>query len=223
VSNLAERSPPWPAPSEEGAAGIEAISLAQVLTGGGDPAPQLSRAKALLSALGGLGGLLRASPEQLAAVGVLEAQEVALLIAVQRVVGSRHPAERPEISSFRALQMFLRTEMAGAGRAETRALLLEHRHRLKADVILARGDDPLTYDQHQDLVRSCLEHRASGIIIARWVHRANPSVLEATREANVVARSLEMLGMLLLDYVLIEASEIRRVRWCPSSAGTPQA
>jgi DNA repair protein RadC len=223
VSHMADRSLPWPAPSEAGAVDGATLSLAQLLAGGGDPGPQLARAGALLSALGGPGALLRASPEQLAAAGVLEAQEVALLLAVQRVAGAQRPAERPEIHSFGALQRFLRTEMAGAGRVETRALLLEDQHRLKAEVILARRDDPLTHDQHRDLVRSCLEHRACGVIIARWVAGGHPSVLELTREANVAARSLEMLGMLLLDYVLIEASEIRRIRWCPSSAGTPQA
>ena len=223
VSHMADRSLPWPAPSEAGAVDGATLSLAQLLAGGGDPGPQLARAGALLSALGGPGALLRASPEQLAAAGVLEAQEVALLIAVQRVAGAQRAVERPEIRSFGALQRFLRTEVAGAGRAETRALLLAERHRLKAEVILARSDESLTNDQLRDLVRSCLEHRACGVIIARWATRGNPSVLDLTREANVVARSLEMLGMLLLDYAMIEASEIRRVPWYPSSAGTPQA
>jgi len=217
---MADRSPPWPAQFEADGA---TRSLAQLLAGGGDPTAQLTRAEALLSALGGPGGLLKASPEQLAATGVLEAHEVALLTAVQRVAGAQPPVERPTIHSFGALQRFLRTEMAGAGRAETRALLLEERHRLKAELILARTDDPLRNDQLRDLVRSCLERRACGVIIARWVAGGHPSVLKLTREANVAARSLEMLGMLLLDYVLIEASEIRRIRWCPSSAGTPQA
>ncbi len=43
-------------------------------------------------------------------------------------------------------------------------------------------------------------------------------MVDPAREASVVACSLEMLGMRLLDYVLVGASEILRIRWCQPSA-----
>jgi DNA repair protein RadC len=195
----------------------EAGWLAQVLAGGGDPARQLQRAGAMLSSLGGVDGLLKASPEELAAAGFLDAQQVALLTAVQRLAGSSPSAGRPVISSFRALERFLRAEVMGAGVAVTRALLLDG-HCLRADVVLARGGDPLGVDQLRALVRLCLEHRTSAAILARSVQCADPSRVDPTREANLVACSLEMLGMRLLDYVLVGPCEIRRVRWYQSCA-----
>lgn len=112
------------------------------------------------------------------------------------------------IGSFRALERFLRTEVVGAGVAVTRALLLGEHHCLRADVILARGGGPLSFDQRQELIRLCLEHRASAAILARSAHGADPSIPDPAREANIVACSLEMLGMRLLDWVLVGASEV---------------
>jgi len=215
---MVEESKLWVVRPEERTTTGEAVWVAQVLAGGGDPTPQLNRARALLGSLGGVGGLLKASPEQLAAVGFLDGQQVTLLTAVQRVVGSSQAAGRPVIGSFRALERFLRMEMVGAAVAATRALLLGDHHCLRADVVLAAGGDPLRFDQLRKLVLLCLEHRASAAILARSVHGTDASEVNPTREANVVACSLEMLGMRLLDYVLVGPSEIRRVRWYQSCA-----
>jgi DNA repair protein RadC len=199
----------------------EAVWVAQVLAKGGDPTPQLKQAQALLHSLGGLGGLLMASPEQLVAEGPLDGQQMALLTAVQQVAGSSRSAGRPMIGSHRALECYLRTEGMEAGVAVTRALLLGDHHCLRADVVLAKGGGPLSLDQRRKLVTSCLEHGASAAILARSAHRASPPIADLTREANVVACSLEMLGMRLLDYVLVGPSETRRVRWYQSCAFAP--
>jgi DNA repair protein RadC len=223
VFDMIEESKLWVVQPEEATSTGEAGWLAQVLAGGGDPVPHLKRAGAMLSSLGGLDGLLKASPEQLAAAGILDGQQVALLTAVQRLAGSSQSARRPVISSFRALERFLRTDLVGAGVALTRALLLDDGHCLRADVVLARGGGPLNVDQLRELVRLCLEHRASAAILARSMHCADPSMVDPTREANVVACSLEMLGMRLLDYVLVGPSDIRRVPWyqsCGSALGS---
>ena len=195
---------------EETATAGEPGWLAQVLAGGGDPAPQLKRATAMLSSLGGVEGLLKASHEQLAALGLLDGPQVALLTAVQRLAGSSQSARQPVISSFRALERFLRTEVMAEAVAATRALLIGDGHCLRADVILAK-DGTLSFDQLRELVRLGLEHRAPAVIIARSVDRAELSMVDPTREANIVAYSLEMMGMRLLDYVLVGPSEIRRV------------
>jgi DNA repair protein RadC len=204
-------------PEEEAATG-EAVWVARVLAGGGDPTPELNRARALLGSFGGVDGLLKASPEQLAATGYLDGQQVTLLTAVQRVVDASQSAGRPVISSFRALERFLRSEMVEAGVSVTRALLLGDHHCLRADVVLARGGAPLRLDQLQKLARLCREHHASAAILARSIDRTEPSEVDPGREANIVACSLEMLGMRLLDYVLVGPSEIRRVRWYQSCA-----
>jgi DNA repair protein RadC len=216
--NVIEEAQPWPVQLEEETPTGEAVWVAQLLAGGGDPAPQLPRARALLSALGGLDGLLTANPEQLTAAGLLEHHEVPLLAAVQQIVSSS--GGRPVIGSFHALKRFLRGQVVGEGVAVTRALLLGEQHRLRADVVLARGGGLLSKDQLQSLIRSCLEHRATAAILARSVHRAESSMLESAREASVVASSLEMLEMRLLDYVLVGPSEILRVPWCRASAAT---
>jgi hypothetical protein len=150
-------------PQGETLAGEE-LWVAQLLSGGGDPAPQLE-----------------------------------------------HAEGQPVIDSFRVLEVFLRRETVGEGVALTRALLLGERHGLRADVVLATGGEPLSKDQRQNLIRSCLEHRASGVIIARSEDHADRSEVDRASEASAVARSLEMLGMRLVDYVLVGVSEIRRV------------
>jgi DNA repair protein RadC len=204
-------------PEQEISAG-EAVWVAQLLAGGHDPTPQLERARALLLSLGGLAGLLKAPPEQLAGMGLLDGQQVALLTTVQRVVGLAQAAGRPVIESFRALERFLRTRPVGSGVAVTRALLIGQHHHLKADVILARGGTPLGLEQRQELIRSCLEQRASDVILARSAPQPELSSPDPVREANVVACSLDMVGMRLLDYVLVGSSGILRVRWCQPSA-----
>jgi DNA repair protein RadC len=206
-------------PEQETPAG-EAVWVAQLLAGGNDPTPQLERARVLLLSLGGLAGLLKAPPEQLKGAGLLDGQQVALLTTVQRVVGSAQAAGQPVIGSFRALERFLRTRPVGAGIAVTRALLIGEHHYLKADVILARGGGPWSLKQRQELIRSCLEHRVPDVILARAAPQPEPSGPDRAREANVVACSLEMVGMRLLDYVLVGPSAIVRVRWCQPSAVT---
>jgi DNA repair protein RadC len=208
-------------PAEETTAGEAAVWVAQVLAKGGDPTPRLKQAQTLLHSLGGLGGFLKASSEQLVAAGLLDGQQVALLTAVQRVAGLSRSAGRPVIGSYRALQCYLRKEGMEAGVAVTRALLLGDQHSLRADVVLAKAGGPLSFDQRRELVRSCLEHGASAAIVARSVDCAAPSKVDLTGEANVLACSLEMLGMRLLDYVLVGSSDIRRVRWYQSCAFAP--
>jgi DNA repair protein RadC len=190
----------------------EVLWIAQLLAAGGDPAPQIERSRALLSSLGGLSGLLNATPEQLAAVSLLEGREVPLLAAVQQIVSSA--GWRPAIGSPDALKRFLRAQPAGEGLAVTRALLLGEQHRLQADVVLSRGGGALSKDQLQNLIRSCLEHRAPVVIMARSVTRAESVIQESAREASLLAGSLGMLGMHLLDYVLVSPSEMVRVQWC---------
>jgi DNA repair protein RadC len=212
---MIEESEPGLVQAEEPPPRGEAEWLAQVLARGGDPAPQLKRAGAMLSSFGGLGGLLKASPEQLAAVGLLEGQQVALLTAVQRLAGSSQSARQPVISSFRALQRFLRTDAVESRVAVTRALLLGDNHCLRADVVLATGSNRLSFDQLRDLVRLCLKHHAPAAILARSADGAGPSMFDSTIEANIVACSLKVMGLCLLDYVLVGPSEIRRVPWYP--------
>jgi hypothetical protein len=128
----------------------------------------------MLSSLGGLGGFLKASPEQLAAVGPLDGQQVALLTAVQRLAGASHSARQPVISSFRALQRFLR------------------KHSLRADVVLATGGGRLSFDQLRGLVRLCLKHHAPAAILARSADGAGPAMFDSIIEATIVACSLEI-------------------------------
>jgi hypothetical protein len=84
--NMVQESQPWPGQLGEKTPVDEALWIAQLLAAGGDPAPQLERARALLSALGGLSGLLSASLEQLAAADLPKCREVPLLAAVQQIV-----------------------------------------------------------------------------------------------------------------------------------------
>jgi DNA repair protein RadC len=217
---MVEETKPWVVQPEKETTTGEVVWMAQVLAKGGDPAPQLKQARTLLHSLGGLGGFLKASSEQLVAAGMLDGQQVALLTAVQRIAGSSQSAARPVIGSYHALECFLRTKGIG-GVAVTRALLLGDHHCLRADVVLAKGGGPLSFDQRRELVRSCLEHRASAAILARSVDCAAPSMVDPTREANVVACSLEMLGMRLLDYVIVSPSEFRRVQWYQTCASAP--
>jgi DNA repair protein RadC len=213
---MIEDSKPWVVRRKEQTGTGEAVWVAQVLAGGGDPTPQLNRARALLDSLGGLDGFLKASPEQLTKMGFLDEQQVALLTAMLRVVGSSQSAGRPAIGSFRALERFLRTEVVEGGVAVTSALLLGDHYCLRADVVLARGEGHVSFKKLRDLVLLCLEHHAFAVILARSVHPTDTPKVDPAREANVVACSLEMLGTRLLDYVLVHPSEIRPVRWYQS-------
>jgi hypothetical protein len=80
---------------------------------------------------------------------------------------------------------------------------------------------PLGFDQLRELVRLCLEDRAPAAILAKSDHGADASNVDPTREANVMARSLEMLKIRLLDYVPVIPSEIRPVRWHQSCDSAP--
>jgi hypothetical protein len=151
-------------------------------------------------------------------VRLLDGQQVALLMAVERIARSSQSARQPVISSFRALERFLRTDPVGAGVAVTRALLLGDHHCLRADVVLATGGGFLSFDQLRVLVRLCLKHHARAAILARSADGAGPSMFDATIEANIVACSLGVRRLRLVDYVLVGPSEIRRVPWYQSCA-----
>ena len=134
-------------------------------------------------------------------------------MAVQRIARSSQSARQPVISSFRALERFLRTDAVGACVAVTRALLLGDHHCLRADVVLATGNGFLNFDQLRALARLCLKLHARAAILARSADGAGPSMFDATIEANIVACSLGVRRLRLVDYVLVGPSEIRRVPW----------
>jgi DNA repair protein RadC len=163
------------------------------------------KARALIASNGDLGHVLRAEPHRLRVVVPLSNEDLSLLNILRRAAGLASKNEvlsRPVIGSLSALEAYLRSALGADVSLELRALLLDQRNRLQADVALKHhpGQDATT--AARDLIRIALEHGASAAIVVQGGRRdANCFETALIDRAKIVERSLQAVGIVLHDYV----------------------
>lgn len=191
----------------QGSAALSDAELLAVLlrTGKvGIPATQL--AFDLLHELGGLPGLLGATPQLLQSCGVGPAKAASVLAAVEigRRLGrfelpERAPLTRPgEVARYLALRYRLRDqEVVGA-------LFLDGRNRLLAEREVFRGTLLRTAVEPREILKDALLRGAAGIVVFHTHPSGDPS---PSAEDHLFTRRLEdagaVVGVRLVDHLIL--------------------
>lgn len=164
-------------------------------------------AKDLLKQFGSLGGVLTATPEQLAAVKglgpasvvfVQVVQQLALRVRREKVVG------QPILASRLELMDYLYTKFASVGREEFCVLYLDAKMKLVADEVLFAGTLHEVSASPREVLKRALELNASGIVVAHNHPSGSPEPSSADflfTEQLVMACAA--MGVELHDHVVV--------------------
>ena len=166
-------------------------------------------AKRLLDQFGGIGPLLNADPETLkrerlsdAAIGALKiAQATALRLLEAKLEG------RTVLSSWDALQDYLRAAMAHSPVEEVRVLFLNAKNMLIANEAMWRGSVDEASMHVREVMKRAMAHGATALIIVHNHPSGDPTPSQAdiklTRELVEAGRHMKVT---VHDHVIVGAS-----------------
>lgn len=195
------------------AAGAEALSPAELLAlvlrafpGTGD-ARALELSGLLLLERGGLYGLLRSSPRELAGVaGIGEAKASTLLAAAElgkRMVSEQGP-KRPVISSPQDADRLLRGRVAHLDRERFVVLLLNTKNAVLATHTVSVGTLSSSLVHPREVFKPAVQASAAGLILA---HNHPSGKTEPSREDREVTKRIveagKTLGIEVIDHLVI--------------------
>jgi DNA repair protein RadC len=161
----------------------------------------------LLERFGSLGAVIAARDADLLAVpGV--AREVPRLFRMLRTTVARLLQEplkqRPVIGSFNALLDYLAVTMRDEPVEQVRILFLDRKNQLIRDEVVARGTVDHTPLYPREVLRACLDHGASAIIMVHNHPSGDPSPSDADIQlTRQIDRALATLDIALHDHVVI--------------------
>ncbi|MDW8369248.1 MAG: DNA repair protein RadC [Geminicoccaceae bacterium] len=161
----------------------------------------------LLDRFGTLGAVLAAREADLLAVpGV--AREVPRLFRMLRTTVARLLQEplkqRPIIGSFNTLLDYLSVTMRDEPVEQVRILFLDRKNQLIRDEVVARGTVDHTPLYPREVLRACLDHGASAIILVHNHPSGDPSPSDADIQlTRQIDRALATLDIALHDHVVV--------------------
>jgi DNA repair protein RadC len=194
-----------------GAAVLSDAELLAVLLGNGSVGcDAVATGRALLAQAGSLGRLL-ADPDGIPRVGgvgpVKRARLVATLELARRAL-AEGLVERPRIENPRDSAEYLRARLCHLSHEVFACLFLDTRHRVLAYEELFRGTIDGASVYPREVVRACLRHHASAVILA---HNHPSGVAEPSRADRDITRTLvEALGLMeirVLDHLIVGQGE----------------
>jgi DNA repair protein RadC len=185
----------------------DAELLAVVLGTGITGANVVDLAQALLLASGGLGGLARASLDELRGQsGIGAARAAAVLAALElgrRSVGER-PARGRRIASAPEVWTHLRARLGSAPVEEFWALALDVRHRVLWETCLARGSLTGVEVHPRDVFRPLIRGGAAAVIFCHNHPSGDPSPSRQDLDLTLRLRDVgELCGISVLDHVVV--------------------
>lgn len=163
-------------------------------------------AKRLIGELGGLGGVLSATPEVLRAAGLGDASIAAIRIvqaAALHLIRS-DLKEQPLLSSWQALLDYLQAGMAREPREQFRVLFLDRKNRLIADEIQQQGTVDQAAVYPREVLRRSLELSASALILVHNHPSGDPTPSKADiAVTKQVIAAAEPLGIVVHDHIVV--------------------
>lgn len=200
--------------------GVEALSNAELLaillrTGqGGENALQM--ASRLLAHFGGLEGLSRAVPSELAAMrGIGPAKSAQLKAGLElgrRLLGLL-PEERPQVKSPADVAHLLLAEMSLLEQEEMRVLMLDSKNRLLASSRVYIGNLNTTLVRVAELFREAIRENAAALILVHNHPSGDPTPssddVAITRE---IIQAGKLLGLEVVDHLVIGRREYVSLR-----------
>ncbi|OHB26299.1 MAG: hypothetical protein A2790_20275 [Phenylobacterium sp. RIFCSPHIGHO2_01_FULL_69_31] len=212
LSQLAERRALWPAAANAAPATLAARALvfgAQTLTDA--EALQLAaaitsaEAEALLTEFGSLPEVLAATAADLARHVDREAvARLTLARELGRRVLETPLRDRPVISSWTALEAYLRAVMTGVRREAFHVLFLDRKNQLIADEVMGQGTVDHAPVYPREVVRRALERNASALILAHNHPSGDPTPSSADVDmTKQVVQAARALGIAVHDHVVV--------------------
>ncbi len=168
----------------------------------------------LLRRHGGLAGLARCDPGELAAVpGIGPARAVRLHAALEMGRRSlRHPSPAPVVDGPEAAARQLAPPLRGLAHEELHALYLDRRNRPVAHRRLTRGSSSYTVVDPRQVFRPAVQLGAAGVILAHNHPSGDPTPSVQDREVTRrTRRAGEVLGIHLVDHLVVAGDLWRRV------------
>jgi DNA repair protein RadC len=156
-------------------------------------------AKALLSRIVSLGGVLSASVEELrtvAGVGEAAALDLKLLYEATLRLGRESVGKRTVISSWSALLGYVRVALANEPREQFRVLFLDKKNQLIADEVMNRGTVDHAPVYPREVMRRALELSSSSVILVHNHPSGDPTPsradIDMTQQIVEAGRSLRI-------------------------------
>lgn len=189
------------------AALADAELLALVLRTGADGQDVLRWSHALLDSHGGLGGLLAAEPQTLAAVkglGPAKRAELSAVLELARRSLAARLAAAPVFDSPQAVKDYLQLQLAGRPHEVFAMLFLDSQQRLIIFEELFRGTLAQTSVYPREVVKRALALNAAAAILA---HNHPSGVAEPSRADEVLTHTLKaalaLVDVRVLDHMVV--------------------
>lgn len=167
----------------------------------------LELARELLLAFGGLEGLMRTPPGELArqpGMGLAKAVQVKAALEIGRRLMLSPQGEKTVIRSPDDAARLLQAELAYQEQEQVRALLLDARHHFLRQVLVYQGNVRSAVVRIGELFREAVRENASALIVAHNHPSGDPTPspedIALTRE---IARAGELLGIELVDHLVV--------------------
>jgi DNA repair protein RadC len=191
--------------------GPEALSTAELiailLRTGSQGENVLSLATRLQIEFGGLGGLTRASFNELATVrgmGHAKAAQLKAGLEMGRRLLIAAPDERPQIGSPADAANLLMLEMGYLEQEHLRALLLDTKNRVLASPTVYKGNVNTSVIRIAEIFREAIRHNSTALIIAHNHPSGDPTPSpEDVRITRQIVEAGNLLSIEVLDHLVI--------------------
>lgn len=175
----------------------------------------LAAASQLLHRFGSLGRVLVASERSLMSVPGLTATAARLLRTAHATttLALREPVLRDVIANTKALNSWLRAELALCGTERVLGLFLDRRNRLIRCEVLGQGTVDHVPLYPREVVIRALELQASAVILAHNHPSGDPTPSATDQEmTRAIAAALLTIGVTLHDHVIVARERITSMR-----------
>ncbi len=164
-------------------------------------------AQRLLTTFGGLGGLVRATTEELCQVpglGQAKATQVKAALELGRRLLVEAPRERPTITTPEDAANLVLADMGWLEHEELRVMLLDTRNRVQRVLTLYQGNVNTTVVRIGEIFRAAVRDNSSGLILVHNHPSGDPS--PSPEDVRITAKVVEagaLLGIQVLDHLVI--------------------
>lgn len=164
-------------------------------------------AKALLARFGTLGGVFGAPAhllQEVSGVGEAVALDLKLVASVSQRMLKSELANKPVLSSWKALIDYCHSAMAHETREQFRLLFLDKRNALIADEVQGRGTIDHTPVYPREVVRRALELSATAIILVHNHPSGDPTPSRADIDmTKTIIDTAKPMGIAVHDHIII--------------------
>lgn len=190
--------------------------IAGLLARAGD-APDCDRAaRALINRFGTVAAVLSADLPELARVsgaGPVALRELKLAHTLCERLARAEAARRPVLSSWSALQTYVRVALAEQPREQLRVLFLDRRNRLLTDEMVSHGTVDHAPVYPREVIRRALEVSASALILVHNHPSGDPAPSQADIEmTRQIVEAARVFALTVHDHLIVGREGLSSLR-----------